>query len=155
MPARERPHSRIHDDRPGGGEGEGRGADSHAGRVALHGVARRHSGAPDDGGGTQWPVRGRGRLIQTISLEENRMNRLQGKVTVVTGASKGIGASIAEHLAAEGAAVVVNYAASKAGADAVVRRINDKGGKAVAIQADVSRPDDIKRLFAQAQAAYG
>ena len=83
------------------------------------------------------------------------MNRLQGKVAVVTGASKGIGASIAEHLAAEGAAVVVNYAASKAGADAVVRRINDKGGKAVAIQADVSRPDDIKRLFAQAKAAYG
>ena len=83
------------------------------------------------------------------------MNRLQGKVAVVTGASKGIGASIAEHLAAEGAAVVVNYAASKAGADAVVRRITDQGGKALAIQADVSRPDDIKRLFAQAKAAYG
>src|SRR5947209_8763748 len=83
------------------------------------------------------------------------MNRLQGKVAVVTGASKGIGASIAEHLAAEGAAVVVNYAASKAGADAVVRRINDKGGTAVAVQADVSRPDDIKRLFAQAKATYG
>ena len=83
------------------------------------------------------------------------MNRLQGKVAVVTGASKGIGASIAEHLAAEGAAVVVNYAASKADADAVVRRINDQGGNAVAIQADVSRPDDIKRLFAQAKAAYG
>ena len=83
------------------------------------------------------------------------MNRLQGKVAVVTGASKGIGASIAEHLAAEGAAVVVNYAASKAGADSVVRRIHDKGGKAVAIQADVSKPDDVKRLFAQAKAAYG
>src|SRR5262249_9563762 len=69
--------------------------------------------------------------------------------------SKGIGASIAEHLAAEGASVVVNYAASKAGADAVVRRINDKGGKAVAVQADVSKPDDIKRLFAQTKAAYG
>jgi 3-oxoacyl-[acyl-carrier protein] reductase len=83
------------------------------------------------------------------------MNRLQGKVAVVTGASKGIGASIAEHMAAEGAAVVVNYAASKAGADDVVRRINDKGGKAVAIQADLSKPDDIKRLFAQTKAAYG
>jgi len=83
------------------------------------------------------------------------MNRLKGKVAVVTGASKGIGASIAEHLAAEGASVVVNYAASKAGADAVVRRINEKGGTAVAVQADVSKPDDIKRLFAQAKAAYG
>ena len=64
----------------------------------------------------------------------------------MTGASKGIGAAIAEHLAAEGASVVVNYAASKAGADPIVRRINDKGGTAVAVQADVSRPDDIKRL---------
>jgi 3-oxoacyl-[acyl-carrier protein] reductase len=83
------------------------------------------------------------------------MNRLQGKVAVVTGASKGIGASIAEHLAAEGAAVVVNYAASKAGADSIVQRIKDKGGKAVAVQADVSKSDDVKRLFAQAKAAYG
>jgi 3-oxoacyl-[acyl-carrier protein] reductase len=83
------------------------------------------------------------------------MNRLKGKVAVVTGASKGIGASIAEHLAAEGASVVVNYASSKAGADAVVKRINEKGGKAVALQADVSKPDDIKRLFGQTKAAYG
>ena len=81
--------------------------------------------------------------------------RLAGKVAVVTGASKGIGAGIAEHLAAEGAAVVVNYAASKPAADAVVKRINDKGGKAVAIQADLSRPDDIKRLFEQTKSAYG
>jgi 3-oxoacyl-[acyl-carrier protein] reductase len=83
------------------------------------------------------------------------MNRLKGKGAVVTGASKGIGASIAEHLAAEGASVVVNYAASKTAADAVVRRIKEKGGAAVAVQADVSKPDDVKRLFAQAKAAYG
>src|SRR3989449_499345 len=81
--------------------------------------------------------------------------KLKGKVAVVTGASKGIGASIAEHLAAEGASVVVNYAASKTGADSVVRRISEKGGTAVAVQADVSRPDDIKRLFAQTRATYG
>ena len=62
------------------------------------------------------------------------MNKLDGKVALVTGASKGIGASIAEHLAAEGAAVVVNYANSKAGAEAVVARINQKGGKAGAIR---------------------
>jgi 3-oxoacyl-[acyl-carrier protein] reductase len=83
------------------------------------------------------------------------MNRLQGKVAVVTGASKGIGASIAEHLAAKGASVVVNFAASKTGADAVVRRIKEKGGTAITVQADLSRPDDIKRLFAQTKATYG
>jgi 3-oxoacyl-[acyl-carrier protein] reductase len=83
------------------------------------------------------------------------MNRLSGKVAVVTGASKGIGASIAEHLASEGASVVVNYASSKSGADAVVKRITEKGGKAVAVQADVSKPSDIKQLFAQTKATYG
>jgi 3-oxoacyl-[acyl-carrier protein] reductase len=82
-------------------------------------------------------------------------DRLAGKVAVVTGASKGIGAGIAEHLAAEGAAVVVNYASSKAGAVAVVDRIRQAGGKAVAVQADVSRPDDIRRLFAEAKEAFG
>jgi len=80
---------------------------------------------------------------------------LAGKVAVVTGASKGIGASIAESLAAEGASVVVNYASSKSGADKVVGRITAKGGKAVAVQADVSKPQDISRLFAETIATYG
>ncbi len=83
------------------------------------------------------------------------MAKLTGKVAVVTGASKGIGASIAEHLAAEGASVVVNYASSKSGADAVVKRITDKGGKAIAVQADVSKPQEIQKLFAETRAAYG
>jgi 3-oxoacyl-[acyl-carrier protein] reductase len=83
------------------------------------------------------------------------MSKLAGKVAVVTGASKGIGASIAEHLAAEGASVVVNYSSSKAGADIVVKRITGKGGKAVAVQADVSKPKDVTRLFAETKAAYG
>ena len=81
--------------------------------------------------------------------------RLTGKVAVVTGASKGIGASIAKHLAAEGAAVVVNYASSKAGADRVVAEITGKGGRAVAVQADMSRQADIKRLFAETKKAFG
>ena len=83
------------------------------------------------------------------------MNRLKGKIAVVTGASKGIGAAIAEHLAAEGAAVVVNYASSKAGADAVVKRITQNDGKAIAVQADVSKPEDIQRLFAETKRAFG
>jgi 3-oxoacyl-[acyl-carrier protein] reductase len=83
------------------------------------------------------------------------MNRLKGKIAVVTGASKGIGAAIAEHLAAEGASVVVNYASSKTGADAVVKRITQKDGKAVAVQADVSKPEDIQRLFAETKKAFG
>jgi len=83
------------------------------------------------------------------------MSKLAGKVAVVTGASKGIGASIAEYLGAAGASVVVNYATSKSGADAVVERITSKGGKAVAVQADVSQANDVTRLFAEAKAAYG
>jgi 3-oxoacyl-[acyl-carrier protein] reductase len=83
------------------------------------------------------------------------MSKLAGKVAIVTGASKGIGTSIAEHLAAEGASVVVNYARSKPGADAVVKRIIEKGGKAISVQADVSKPRDIARLLAETKAAYG
>ena len=81
--------------------------------------------------------------------------KLKDKVAVVTGASKGIGASIAKHLAAEGAAVVVNYASSKAGADKVVADITQQGGRAIAIQGDVSRKEDIVRLFAETKKALG
>lgn len=81
--------------------------------------------------------------------------KLEGKVAVVTGASKGIGAEIARHLAAAGAKVVVNYASSKAGADKVVADIAGEGGKAVAVQADVARPDDVKKLFARSREAFG
>ena len=83
------------------------------------------------------------------------MSNLAGKVAVVTGASKGIGASIAEHLAAAGASVVVNYATSKAGGDKVVANITAKGGKAIALQGDVSKQEDITRLFAETIQAYG
>jgi 3-oxoacyl-[acyl-carrier protein] reductase len=81
--------------------------------------------------------------------------RLTGKVAVVTGASKGIGAAIARHLGDEGAAVVVNYASSKRGADRVVAEITSKGGRAVAVQADVARHADVKRLFAETKKAFG
>jgi 3-oxoacyl-[acyl-carrier protein] reductase len=81
--------------------------------------------------------------------------RLRGKVAVVTGASKGIGAAIAKHVADEGAAVVVNYASSKQGADKVVADITGQGGRALAIGADVSKQADIQRLFAQTKEAFG
>jgi 3-oxoacyl-[acyl-carrier protein] reductase len=81
--------------------------------------------------------------------------KLAGKVAVVTGASKGIGAGIAKQLADEGAAVVVNYATSKDGADRVVADITRKGGKAIAVQADVAKHADIERLFNETKKAYG
>lgn len=81
--------------------------------------------------------------------------RLKGKVAVVTGASKGIGASIALHLADEGAAVVVNYGSSKQDADRVVGQITAKGAKAIAVQASIAKEADIRRLFAEAKAAFG
>lgn len=83
------------------------------------------------------------------------MNKLRNKVAVVTGASKGIGAGIAKGLAAEGAAVVVNYASSKESAHEVVAEITKKGGKAVAVQADVSKSSDVQRLFAETKEAFG
>ncbi len=83
------------------------------------------------------------------------MSKLAGMVAVVTGASKGIGASIAVHLAAEGAAVVVNYSTSKEGADRVVAEIQAKGGRAVAVQANLAKEADILRLFAESEEAFG
>jgi 3-oxoacyl-[acyl-carrier protein] reductase len=83
------------------------------------------------------------------------MNTLTGKVAVVTGASKGIGAALAKGLAEAGAAVAVNYAADKAGAERTVLEITRGGGKAVAIQADVSKATDVKRLFEETKQAFG
>jgi len=83
------------------------------------------------------------------------MSKLAGKVAVVTGASKGIGAGIAKGLGAAGAAVVVNYASSREGAERVVAEITRKGGKAVAVQGDVSKAADVERLFAETKKAFG
>ena len=83
------------------------------------------------------------------------MSKLKNKVAVVTGASKGIGAAIAKALAAEGAAVVVNYSSSKEGADRVVADIAAKGGKAVAVQGDVSKAKDVDRIFAETKKQFG
>lgn len=83
------------------------------------------------------------------------MGNLKGKVAVVTGASKGIGAGIAKELGASGAAVVVNYASSKEGADRVVKEITSKGGKAIAVQGDVAKAADVKRLFEETKKAFG
>lgn len=83
------------------------------------------------------------------------MSRLKDKVAVVTGASKGIGAGIAKGLAVEGAAVVVNYATSKDGAEKVVADIKAKGGRAVAVQGDMAKAADVERLFAEAKKAFG
>jgi 3-oxoacyl-[acyl-carrier protein] reductase len=83
------------------------------------------------------------------------MSKLKNKVAVVTGASKGIGAAIAKALAAEGASVVVNYSSSKEGADRVVADIAAKGGKAVAVQGDVSKAKDVDRIFAETKKQFG
>ncbi|HMF90000.1 MAG TPA: glucose 1-dehydrogenase [Candidatus Angelobacter sp.] len=83
------------------------------------------------------------------------MSELKGKVAVVTGASKGIGAGIAKALGKAGAAVVVNYASSKEGADRVVKEITQNGGRAIAIQGDVAKAGDVKRLFEETKKAFG
>jgi 3-oxoacyl-[acyl-carrier protein] reductase len=83
------------------------------------------------------------------------MAKLNGKVAVVTGASKGIGAAIAEKLGSEGAKVVVNYARDKAGAERVAGTIKRSGGEAIAVQADVSKAEDIKKLFAETARVFG
>jgi 3-oxoacyl-[acyl-carrier protein] reductase len=81
--------------------------------------------------------------------------KLNGKVAVVTGASKGIGAGVAKQFAAEGASVVVNYASAKQDADRVVDEISKRGGKAIAIQASVAKKTEVERLFAETEKAFG
>jgi 3-oxoacyl-[acyl-carrier protein] reductase len=93
--------------------------------------------------------------IKVSNEGESTMSKLQGKVAVVTGASKGIGAEIARDLAAAGASVVVNYASSREGADKVVADITAKGGKAIAVQGNVAVAGDVDRLFAETKKAYG
>ncbi len=83
------------------------------------------------------------------------MNKLTGKVAIVTGASKGIGAAVAKALAEAGAAVAVNYSSGKEGADRVVSEITSSGGKATAIRGDVSKAGDVKRLFEETQKSFG
>jgi 3-oxoacyl-[acyl-carrier protein] reductase len=95
------------------------------------------------------------RYINLFTKENLMAGKLVGKVAVVTGASKGIGASIARHLAAEGASVVVNYSSSREGADKVVKDITAKGGKAVAVQANVAKKAEISRLFSETKKAFG
>src|SRR3984957_3459409 len=93
--------------------------------------------------------------LQSDFVSRKSSKKLMGKVAVVTGASKGIGASIAKELAAQGAAVVVNYASSKDGADKVVGEITEAGGRARAVGGNVSRPEEIERLFDETRKTYG
>src|SRR5712672_3893503 len=89
--------------------------------------------------------------------ERTKMNngKLNGKVALVTGASKGIGAGIAKEFGEAGAAVIVNYASSKTDADKVVNEITKRGGKAVAVQGSVAKKADVERLFVEAEKTFG
>jgi 3-oxoacyl-[acyl-carrier protein] reductase len=98
---------------------------------------------------------GNGPITERIKNYASRGKKLSGKVAIVTGASKGIGAAIAKHLAAEGAAVIVNYASSKEGADRVVAEIESDGGKALAARADMAKKSEIEHLFAETKKAFG
>src|SRR5207248_7688107 len=95
------------------------------------------------------------KLRQPNERQNMKNGKLAGKIAVVTGASKEIGADIAKQFAAEGAAVVVNYTSSKGGADRVVDGIAKRGGKAIAVQANVAKKADVERLFAEAEKAFG
>jgi 3-oxoacyl-[acyl-carrier protein] reductase len=97
----------------------------------------------------------RGKAKALSEREDHIMKRLDNKVAIVTGASKGIGAGIAKAFGAEGAAVIVNYASDQAGAERVVREITGKGGRAVAVQGDVAQRSDAQRLVAEAKKAFG
>src|SRR5881398_2558622 len=90
-------------------------------------------------------------------MKGNKMKngKLNGKVAVITGASKGIGAGIAKEFAIEGASVVVNYASAKQDADRVVDEISKRGGKAVAVQGNVANKAEVERLFAETEKVFG